>query len=107
MPLRTVSTACSTFRGTTLGRHFGYGAKGRFAHAFCFRWSRLFAKHCEAGQSTVEFAIVAAAFLALALGIGALWHGFSGGMFVEHALMSASHHIEGAAPQASADIVLY
>ena len=61
----------------------------------------------EAGQSTVEFAVITAAFLALALGIGALWHGFSGGMFVEHALSSASHHVGGAAPQAAADMLLY
>lgn len=61
----------------------------------------------ECGQSTVEFALVAVAFLAVALGLGALWRGVSGGMFVEHALLSASHHIEGATPQALADIVLY
>lgn len=61
----------------------------------------------EAGQSTVEFAVITAAFLALALGIGALWHGFSGGMFVEHALSSASHHVGGATPQAAADMLLY
>ena len=61
----------------------------------------------EGGQSTVEFAVITAAFLALALGIGALWNGFSGGMFVEHALSSASHHVGGATPQAAADMLLY
>ena len=61
----------------------------------------------EGGQSTVEFAVITAAFLALALGIGALWHGFSGGMFVEHALSSASHHVGSATPQAAADMLLY
>lgn len=61
----------------------------------------------EHGQSTVEFALVAAAFLAVTLGLGALWRGMSGGMFVEHALASASHHVESAAPQALADVLLY
>ena len=32
----------------------------------------------ECGQSTVEFAVVAAAFLAVTLGLGALWRGVSG-----------------------------
>lgn len=61
----------------------------------------------ECGQSTVEFAVVAAAFLVVTLGLGALWRGVSGGLFIEHALSTASHHIEGAAPQALADILLY
>lgn len=61
----------------------------------------------ECGQSTVEFAVVAAAFLAVTLGLGALWRGVSGGLFIEHALSTASHHIEGAAPQILADILLY
>lgn len=33
--------------------------------------------------------------------------GVSGGLFIEHALSTASHHIEGAAPQTLADILLY
>ena len=77
-------------------------------------WSRRRAACCvgrarggELGQSTVEFAVVTVGFLALALGIGALWRGVSGGMFVEHAISSASHHIGGASPQAAADMLLY
>lgn len=61
----------------------------------------------ECGQSTVEFAVVAAAFLVVTLGLGALWRGVSGGLFVEHAISTASHHVEGTAPQALADILLY
>lgn len=61
----------------------------------------------ECGQSTVEFAVVAAAFLAVALGLGALWRVASGGLFVDHALSSASHHVQEASPQALADILLY
>ena len=61
----------------------------------------------ERGQSTVEFAVVTAAFLAVMLGLGALWRGVSGGLFVEHALSTASHHVEGVVPQALADVLLY
>lgn len=48
------------------------------------------------GQSTVEFAVVTAAVLAVVAGLGALWRAFEGGMFVEHAVASASHHVQGA-----------
>lgn len=62
---------------------------------------------CEVGQATVEFAVVAVAFLTVALGLGALWRGASNGLFVEHAISSASHHVEGAIAQAMTDILLY
>ena len=61
----------------------------------------------DSGQSTVEFAVVTAAFLVLCLGLGAMWHGISDGMFVEHALSSASHHVQSIYPQAAADVLLY
>ena len=48
----------------------------------------------ECGQGTVEFALVTAAFLAAVIALGALWRGLEAGMFVDHALMSASHHIQ-------------
>lgn len=50
----------------------------------------------ESGQSTVEFAVVTAAVLAVVIGLGALWRAFESGMFVEHALAAASHHVQGA-----------
>ena len=46
----------------------------------------------EQGQGTVEFA---------------LWRSFEGGLFVGHALMAASHHVQGAALGAVADVFLY
>lgn len=61
----------------------------------------------EAGQSTVEFAVVAAAFLAVVLGLGALWRVASGGLFVDHAVTCASHHVQGAIAQSAADVLLY
>lgn len=59
------------------------------------------------GQATVEFALVAAGFLTVALALGVLWRSFEGGLFVEHALTAASHHVQGAAPGAIADVFLY
>ena len=52
----------------------------------------------ECGQGTVEFALVTAAFLAAVIALGALWRGLEAGMFVDHALMSASHHIQMTMP---------
>ena len=59
------------------------------------------------GQSTVEFAVVTAGFLAATVALGTMWHAFSDGLIVEHALAVASHHIQGAAPATIADIFLY
>lgn len=61
----------------------------------------------EAGQSTVEFALVTAGLLAVVIALGALWHLFGEGKAVEHALLSASHHIQLAAATAAADVFLY
>ncbi len=61
----------------------------------------------ERGQATVEFAVVMGAFLAIALACGALWRALEGGLFVEHALASASHHVQAAAPGNVADVFLY
>lgn len=61
----------------------------------------------ERGQATVEFALVAAAFLSIGAACAALWRAFEGGLFVEHALLSASHHVAGIAPGLLADIFLY
>lgn len=45
------------------------------------------------GQSTVEFVVVFIAFLALVIAFGAIWRFGESGSLVEHALMSASHHL--------------
>ncbi len=59
------------------------------------------------GQSTVEYVIVFAAFLALVLGLGAMADLFQSGLVVEHALQSASHHLKDVATGAWADVLLY
>lgn len=61
----------------------------------------------RSGQSTVEFAIVMAAFLSVALGISALWHAIDQGLFVQHALQSASHHLQGVDLGAWGDVLAY
>ena len=61
----------------------------------------------QRGQSTVEFAIVTAGFLALVVALGAFWHMLGDGLIIEHALAVASHHIQSAAPTTILDIFLY
>ena len=61
----------------------------------------------DSGQSTVEFAVVMAGFLAVTVALGALWHALSDGLLVEHALVVASHHIQAVAPVTIVDIFLY
>ena len=61
----------------------------------------------QSGQSTVEFAVVTAGFLALSAALAALWKVFGDGVVVEHALAVASHHIQAVFPTTVADIFLY
>lgn len=61
----------------------------------------------ERGQSTVEFAVVTAALIVIVVAAGALWRHLEDGRFVEHALSSASHHVELTAPGSVADVFLY
>lgn len=61
----------------------------------------------EYGQSTVEYAIILAAFLAVVLGLGALWHLFDTGLVVDHALQSVSHHLQQVSEGALIDVFLY
>lgn len=55
----------------------------------------------------MEFALVVAAFLAVVVVLGALWQGLERGVFVDHALSSASHHVQMTAPGSLADAFLY
>lgn len=50
----------------------------------------------EAGQGTVEYAVVTAALLCVCVALGALWRALSSGLFTVHALAAASHHVQGA-----------
>ena len=59
------------------------------------------------GQTTVEFAIVCAAFLCIAAGLAALFHLFDDGAVLSHALASASHHVGSGDGAAWGDVVAY
>lgn len=61
----------------------------------------------ESGQGTVEFALVTMGFIAVVIAFSALWRMFGEGKVVEHALISASHHIDFAAVGAAADVLLF
>lgn len=61
----------------------------------------------NAGQSTVEYAVIFAGFLALVIGLGAVWRLFETGLVLEHALQSASHHLQQVAEGAWLDVFLY
>ncbi len=70
-------------------------------------WARCRLRRDLRGQSTVEYAVVFAAFLAMVIGLGALSKLFESGLVLDHALQSASHHLKSAATAAWADIFLY
>ena len=61
----------------------------------------------KSGQSTVEFAVVTAGFLAVTVALGLMWHAFGDGLLLEHALSVASHHVQTVAPAVLVDIFLY
>ena len=61
----------------------------------------------ERGQGTVEFALLAAAFSAIVLALGLLWHELDGGAFVDHSCLSASHVVEAASAGAIGDVLAY
>lgn len=44
----------------------------------------------------MEYAVVTAAVLCVILGLAALWRLASSGELAAHALLSASHHVQGA-----------
>lgn len=56
------------------------------------------------GQSTVEFAIVTAALLIIIISLGLFWRLGDNGIFTDHALSSASHHLQEAAAGIVGDI---
>lgn len=58
----------------------------------------------SSGQSTVEFAIVTAALLIIVIALSLLWKLGDGGIFVEHVISSASHHLQEAAAGIVGDV---
>lgn len=73
-----------------------------------FRHQRPVGNHLRLrGQSSVEYAVVLAAFLALIIGLGAMANLFQEGTVVNHALQSASHHLKDVASGAWVEVLLY
>ncbi len=58
------------------------------------------------GQSTVEYALVVSGFLVIFIAMGLLNHAISSGLFVEHALMSASHVVTNVSDGVLRDVFL-
>ena len=58
-------------------------------------------------QGTVEYAIVLIAFLAIVIAFGVLWNAISDGLFVEHAIQSASHNVQSGLAGVLADVFVY
>ena len=61
----------------------------------------------EEAQASVEFAIVAAAFLIIVVVLSLFWNLGDDGVLVEHALKSASHHLKEAAIGIVGDVFSY
>ena len=61
----------------------------------------------EAGQSTVEYAVVLFAVLGMLVGLGVLGNFLQDGGLVQHALQSASHHLTAVSKGARLDVFLY
>ena len=59
------------------------------------------------GQATVEYAIVAVALLAIVLGLGAVGSRLEEGLFVRHAVESASHAFGPNLMGTIGDVLLY
>jgi hypothetical protein len=92
--------ACFTGRFVSVARLKNVSCETLHA---CF--SRRFSS--ASGQGTVEYALVMAALLSIVIGLGALWRVFDAGILVEHALASASHHMQAVTPGAVADVFIY
>ena len=58
----------------------------------------------QSGQGTVEFCLVLAAFMAVALGLGAIVRAFAGGELPLHAIASAAHALAASPTGVLADI---
>ena len=60
----------------------------------------------QSGQASLEYALVMGAFASLLMGLGLLHQVLSNGLFVEHALQSASHVITNVSQGVLRDVFL-
>ena len=68
--------------------------------------SQDFLRGCN-GQATLEFALVCMAFMGIVFTLSVLWKVLQGGLFVDHALSSASHHLQSISAGVIGDVFLY
>lgn len=61
----------------------------------------------DRGQSSVEYALVVFALLAVIVACSLLWRTLDEGLFVSHATAGASHHVGRGSPGAVVDVLLY
>ncbi len=61
----------------------------------------------NSGQATVEYALLVFALLSVIGACAILWRTLEAGVFVEHAVAGASHHLAGVSPAAIVDMLLY
>lgn len=85
------------------GGRWGYGRKSRSVFEDASSSLVGFAGE-ELAQGTVEYAIVLFVFLALLVGVAAIWRAGSRGAFTDAANAAASHAIDG---EGALDISLY
>ena len=55
----------------------------------------------------MEFAVVTASLMCVVTGLSLLWNLLGAGAFVDHALLSASHHVQAATGFALADVFMF
>lgn len=67
----------------------------------------LHALRCQAGQATVENALVFALLAVLMLGFAALQQRLGTGLFIEHALRSATHTLSPNMAGTLGDVFMY
>ena len=79
----------------------------RIAGYWSVRYTSVAPRLGTKGQATVEYLIVGLALLAIILALGALAGRLQEGLFVEHAIDSASHAIGGNTMGMIGDVLLY
>lgn len=61
----------------------------------------------KSGQSTLEYAVVLFAFLAMVVTLTALWQAVHSGLFIESATRAASHALSPEFSKTLKDVLLY
>ena len=106
-----VRRACGRFGGDSHRGHRLVSPQAARALDCHRRWDQLplgsrFGLH-DAGQATVEYAVVLFGMMAVVVGLSVLARFLESGSLIDHALMSASHHVSGVSAGSIVDVFLY